>query len=318
MNKLTLCYSTHRQETLALTARVMQEHDVIILEEPLHADFAQVLSGNIELKEHMLELDLGYPEFTAGQYRLVQQFSKAGKQILQAEPYLENLLRIQYFFAEGHSPEEIKPDTVAYSVYCAERDATGMLIKYYQEVRGDDFGQILLAMNGFARADAARFVLRDSLRAERILELLVSGKDTYVEAGSIHLLLYRLLAKSLSKAWHLHIHSVDREAVKLLNRRGNLFSPGDYLTLSYIYGRDVGRRKWEKECAQSLIYSKIVKNEEMLSGDAKFPHTVNELESIALVNQLSTETCRILFQRIRSLPPQGAAEVVEKYIKKRK
>lgn len=318
MNTITICYSTHRQETLVLTARIMQEHDVIILEEPPHADFAQVLTGNIEIQEHILELDTDYPEFTAGQYRLLKQFSKAGKQTLQVEPYLEHLLHIQYFFAEGHSPEEIKPNTIAYSVYCAERDATGMLINYYQEVRGDDFGQILSAMNGFARADAARFVLRDSLRAERILELLVPGKDTYVEAGSIHLLLYRLLAKSLSKAWHLHIHSVDREAVRILNRKGNLFSPGDNLTLSYIYGREVNRRKWQKQCAQSLIYSKIVKNEEMLGGGTKFPHTHNELESIALVNQLSTETCRILFQRIRSLSSQEAVEVVEDYIKKGK
>jgi len=318
MNKITICYSTHRQETLGLTARIMQEHDVIILEEPPHADFAQVLTGNLEIKEHMLELDIDYPEFTAGQYRLLQQFFAAGKQTLQVEPYLENLLCIQYFFAEGHSPEGIKPNTTAYSVYCAERDATGMLINYYQQVREDDFDKILSAMNGFARADAARFVLRDTLRAERIIELLVPGKDTYVEAGSIHLLLSRLLAKSLSKVWDLHIHSVDREAVKILNRRGNLFSPGDNLTLSYIYGREVNRRKWQKQCAQSLIYSKIVKNEEMLGGDTKFPHTHNEFESIALVNQLSTETCRILFQRIRSLSSQDAVEVVKNYITKGK
>lgn len=315
MNKLTICYSTHRQETLGLSAGIMQEHDVIILEEPSHSDFAQVLSGNIKIEEHLLEMDTAYPEFTAGQYRLLQQFSKAGKQILQVEPYLEQLLRIQYFFAEGHSPEEIKPNTVGYSVYCAERDATGMLINYYQEVRGDDFEKILLAMNDFARADAARFVLRDSLRADRILELLVHGKDIYVEAGSIHLLLYKLLAKSLSKAWHLESHSVDRETIKILNRKGNLFSPGDKLTLYYICGRDVGRRKWEKECAQSLIYSKIVKKEEMLGGGERFPHTLNELESIAIVNQLSTETCRILFQRIRSLSSQEAVEVIENYIK---
>ena len=318
MNNITICYSTHRPETLALTARIMHDHDVIILEEPVHLDFAEVLSGSLEIKAHLLELDLGYPEFTACQYRLLQQFSRAGKQILQVEPYLEHLLSIQYFLAEGHSPDEITPNTVDHSVYCAERNATGKLINYYKEVRGDDFSKILSTMNAFARADAARFVLRDSLRVERILNVLDHGKDTYIEAGSIHLLLYRLLAKNLSKEWHLHIHSIDREAIKILNRKGNLFSPGDNLTLYYIWGRNVSRRKWEMGCAQSLIYSKIIQKEEILGGGTKFPHTCNELESIATVKQFSTETCRILFQLIRSLSSEEAADVVKTYLKKGK
>lgn len=317
MNKITVCYSTHRPETLGLTARIMHEHDVIILEEPAHLDFAKVLSGSVEIKEHLLELDLEYPEFTAGQYRLLQQFSRAGKKIVQVEPYLEHLLCIQYFLAEGHSPDEIEPNTVDYLVYSAERETTRMLIDYYKEVRGDDFSKILFTMNAFAMADAARFVLRDSLRVDRILDVLDHGKDSYIEAGSIHLLLYRLLAQKLSKEWRLQQHSVDREAIKILNRKGNLFSPGDHLTLLYIWGRKVNRQKWANDCAQSLIYSKIIKTEEILEDGTKFPHTSNELESIATVKQLSTETCRILFQRIRSLSSQEAVDVVKAYLKRR-
>ena len=63
MNTITICYSTHRLETLELTARIMHEHDVIILEEPIHVDFSEVLKGNVEIEEHLLELDTGYPEF---------------------------------------------------------------------------------------------------------------------------------------------------------------------------------------------------------------------------------------------------------------
>lgn len=316
MKKITICYSTHRPETLELTARIMAEHDVLILEEPPHADFAAVLSGKVELAEHLLELELGYPEFTAGQYRLLQQFSRAGKKILQVEPYLEHLLAIQYFLADDHSPGEIKTDTVDYSVYCAERDATGLLIDYYNQARGDDFEKILATMNVFAKADAARFVLRDTLRAKGIAEVLEKGKDTYIEAGSIHLLLYRLLAGNLSsKEWHLAIHSVDREAVKLLRRRGNIFSPGDNLTLNYIWGRNVSKKKWQLQCAQSLIYSKIVEKEEILSdGGAKFPHTSNELESIAAVKRLSTDTCRTLYYQLRSLSSQQAAEALKNHL----
>ena len=319
MKNITICYSTHRPETLGLTARIMQDHDVIILEEPLHVDFAEALSGEIELEEHLLELDVGYPAFTLGQYRLLQQFSKAGKQILQVEPYLVHLLGIQYFLAEEHnSPDEIAPHTTAYSVYCAERDATGTLIDYYKEVRGDDFGQILSTMNSFAKADAARFVLRDSLRVKGILDVLTPGMDTYIEAGSIHILLYRLLAKNLSKDWTLHVHSVDREAIKILNRKGSLFSPGDELTLRYIFGRNVTRRKWELGCAQSLIYSKIIRKKEILSGEATFPHTRNEIEVIAAVKQLSLEACRILFQQIRQFSSEEAAVLVKTYLKNRK
>jgi len=296
----------------------MHGYDVIILEEPVHVDFSEVLKGNIEIKEHLLELDTGYPEFILGQYRLLQHFSKAGKQILQVEPYLEHLLCIQYFLADGHTPEEIEPNTVAYAVYCAERDATGLLINYYKEVRGNDFKKILSSMNSFAKADAARFVLRDSLRVKGILEVLDGGKDTYIEAGSIHLLLYRLLAQNLSKEWRLHLHSVDREALQFLHRKGSFFSPGDNLTLHYIWGRNVSQKKWEMFCAQSLIYSIIIKKEESLGDDTKFPHTLNELESIAAVKQLSTETCETLFQQIRPLSSEDAADVVKTYLKRQK
>lgn len=318
MNKITVCYSTHRPETLELTARIMRQHDVIILEEPVHADFSEVLIGNIEIEEHLLELDTGYPEFILGQYRLLQQLSKDGKQILQIEPYLEHLLRIQYFLADNHTPEEIEPNTVAHTVYCAERNATGLLINYYKEVRGNNFKKILSSMNSFAKADAARFVLRDSLRVEGILKVLDEGKDTYIEAGSIHLLLYRLLASNLSKEWRLHLHSIDREAIQFLQRKGSFFSPGDNLTLHYIGGRNISRNKWELFCAQSLIYSKIIKKEESLGDDTTFPHTHNELESIAAVKHLSTKTCETLFKQIRPLTSEDAADVVNSHLKRQK
>ena len=173
-------------------------------------------------------------------------------------------------------------------------------------------------MNSFAKADAARFVLRDSLRMEGILKVLSGGKDTYIEAGSIHLLLYQLLAGNLSKKWHLHLHSIDREAIQFLHLKGSFFSPGDNLTLHYIWGRNVSRKKWEMFCAQSLIYSKIIKKEESLGDDTTFPHTRNELESIAAVKQLSTETCETLFQQIRPLTSEDAADVVNTHLKRQK
>ena len=177
MNKITICYSTHRPETLELTTRIMHEHDVIILEEPVHVDFSEILKGNVEIG---------------------------------------------------------------------------------------------------------------------------------------------LLAGNLSKEWRLQLHSVDREGLQFLHRKGSFFSPGDNLTLHYICGRNVSRKKWEMFCAQSLIYSKIIKNEESLGDDTKFPHTFNELESIAAVKQLSTKTCELLFQQIRTLSSKDAADAVNTYLKRQK
>ena len=67
----------------------MKNHDVILLEEPLHPDFHKALGGTVNLEDHLLEFDRDYPAFTLGQYRLLQQFFQAGKEILQVEPYKE-------------------------------------------------------------------------------------------------------------------------------------------------------------------------------------------------------------------------------------
>ena len=313
MHDITLCHSSHRPETLALTARLMKDHKVILLEEPFHPDFHKALGGEVELEEHLLELDSEYPAFTLGQYRLLQRFFKAGKEILQIEPYFDLLLWIQHFLVGDHGPEDIPPNTPAHAVYCAEHEATKTLIEYYRNVRGDNFPEILAAMNSFAIADARRFALRDSLRAKGIFEVLTPGKNTYIEAGSIHLLLRELLAKNLPRGWRLRTLDIDAETVKKLNLEGSLFSPGDELTLDYIFGRAVSRHKWQLCCAQSLIYSKIVTKEEISSSDCGFPHIRNEIESIAAVKKLSINNCRTLFQRIRSLSSVEAAAVTARY-----
>jgi len=314
MNRITICYSTHRPETLQFTDRIMQQHDVIILEEPAHPAFTEVLKGKIDIQDHLLELDAEYPQFIIGQYQLLQNLYLTGKTILQIEPFVETLLRIQYFFADGHSPDEIEPDTVESMVYAAERNATEKLISYYKSVRENEFALILATMNDFAQADAARFVLRDTLRAAQIKNSLQHGMATYIEAGSIHLLLYKLLARQLAKESVVRIHSVDREAMKKLNGKGTYFSPGDILTLHYIMGRKVYRQKWERYCAQALIYSKIIVKEEISGEDSILPHTHNELECLAAVKQLSVDQCREIFQRVRLLPARDAAMMVLSYV----
>lgn len=314
MNTITVCYSAHRPETVHLTARVMEEHEVIILEEPVHHAFTDLLKGNVDIEEHLLELDVGYPQFTLIQYRLLQQQFAKAKIILQIEPYLEQLQAIQLSFAEGRVPADIVPGTAEHAVYRAERDATAALIAYYEAARGDDFTCILESMNDFSRADAARFVLRDNLWAAKIVDSLIEGKTTYVEAGSIHLMLVKLLSKRLSPSWKLQFYSVDRQAIHSLGRKGTLLGPGDILTLHHIWGNRLQKKKQRLYCAQSLIYAKIVIKDEIAQSPQKLAHTHNELDSITAAKQLSFEECRELFFRIRPLATVEAAEVVLNFV----
>ena len=96
---------------------------------------------------------------------------------------------------------------------------------------------------------------------------------------------------------------------------GSLFSPGDELTLSYIWGQKVSKRKWELKCAQTLIYSKIISKEETLQTNEVFPHTRNEIESISAVQTLSIEDCKTLFQKIRTVQTKESMILVKNYLK---
>jgi hypothetical protein len=314
MNLLTICYSTHRPETLGFSARIMQEHDLILLEEPPHPDFQRMLNGEIDLDEHMLELDAGYPVFARRQYKLLQVMKKAGKEIVQTEPFLEKLLQIHLFFADGSSPDEIDKESEAYEVYCREKDATGTLIDYYQTVRSTDYSAILKSMQAFARADAARFRLRDMLRAEQIIELLETGRKIYIEAGSIHLALHKYLGEKLPRDWSLRVHFIEREAMQRIGLKGSIFNPGDELTLSYIFGKTMSCEREQLLCAQSLIYAKLVRKDEVRPEDTSFPHTRNDVKAISIARALSLEACHELFYRIRVLTTEEAEVHVIKYM----
>ncbi len=76
---------------------------------------------------------------------------------------------IHEFFAEGHRPGELNKTSVQYPVYLAERNATKALLDYYQIAVTGSFEATVAAVKQFARMDAARFRLRDSLRAQEII-----------------------------------------------------------------------------------------------------------------------------------------------------
>jgi hypothetical protein len=309
MKRLTLAYSNHRPETIDLTAPLMKEHEVIVLEEPAHPDFHLMLAGKIDIEDFLLEIDHGYPEFAHRQYSFLRELSRDGKDIRQIEPFLEGLFEIHSFFVD-HKPEEIDKTSVHYEIYCTERKLTGLLIDYYRSARGGDFGQIILGMKAFAKADAARLRLRDALRAERLISDLRNAGKVYVEAGSIHLLLERFLRDGLHSDWVVETHHIERSVRRYLGLPGDPYSPGDELTARYMFQNEIDTGYEDLLCAQALIYAKLIQKEEIPGAAGEFPHTRNEYETSQLVRGLPFETCQRLFFQLRPLSTAEARKIL--------
>ncbi len=314
MSRITLVYSTHRPETLQIVTDMMLEHDVIFLEEPPHPHFFAMLEERFSIEEYLMEQDLEYPEFSARQYALLRSLYRQGKEIQQIEPFLEHLVQIHFFFADGNAPDDLEKDSIRYQVYLSERDATEALLEYYKSVQKGNFDTILHAVKHFARADAERFRLRDTLRSKEIVKNLPASGTVFLEAGTIHVLLNTLLQQQLSSTQKIEAISVEHLALEKLNLHGSLFSPGDELTIAYLHEEDISLDQQDLLAARSLIYSKIVTKEEIEENSESYPHTRNEYEVIQLVNSLNIADCRHLFFNIRKLKTKYALQNVKKFI----
>ncbi len=319
MKTLTLALSTHRPETLQRTAELMSLSKLIVLEEPSHPDFYRMLEGQQSIEDHLLELDVEYPLFSTEQYRLVRDFHRLGKKVMQVEPFWHHLYRIQDFLADGNGPADIDRSSVEFQVYDHERVATGRLIAYYKAVRGTDYLKILRTMDLFARADAARFRLRDQLRTTEIMKLLPHSDSIYVEAGAMHLLLKKYLFQQLAAeggGWRLKTHFIELEEMRASGYMGSMVAPGDELTLAYMFGRKISKARAEMLCAQTLVYAKLVWKEEILEDKENFPYTRNDLETIKIARMLDLNACRELFFALRPLGRSEAVEYVQGYLRK--
>ena len=213
----------------------MRRHDAIFLEEPPAAGFYQMLDEKLAVDDYLKSLDVEYPAFSRDMCYLLRELKREGKKIFQVEPFLEILLGIHEFFADGHHAEDLQKNSVQYPVYLAERDATGALLTYYKTAMNGSFEKTLEAVKQFARLDAARFRLRDSLRAQALAPLIEEYPSAYVEAGVIHYPLWRLLQRQLSPPNRLRVIFIADAALKTLGQKEHLYGPGDQLTLLYIF-----------------------------------------------------------------------------------
>jgi len=313
--EITVAFSTHRPETLGVAERLMADHDTIILEEPPTPGFDRMLTGELSIEEYLLPVDVEYPNYSRAACRMLRRLYNKAKRILQVEPYVEILLGIHDYFADGGSPEQISSHSPQYPVYACEKDATGRLLDYYQTVLRGSFSATVDAVKLFARSDARRFALRDRLRVEALLPLLPDSGSVCIEAGEIHQAFWLELRQRLAGKARLRRRFLMEAVHQRMANRCYLFGPGDLLTLRYTFCAPKASRQEDLLAARSLIYSKILEKQEIVESLDAYPHTLNEIECIQTVNRLSYDDCRKLFSRIRLAGSDKARDIVDDYVR---
>ena len=270
-----------------------------------------MIGGQLSVEEYLLPIDVEYPEFSRGMCSMLRELHANGKKIYQVEPFIESLIQIHEFFAEGHGPEELARNSIHFYVHRAERAATGALIAYYQTVTTGSFEQTIEAVIQFARIDAARFRLRDSLRMQALSVLVQKHASSCIESGLIHYHLWWLLWKRLRSQVRVQPIFLADAAMKSLGEKGRLYGPGDQLTLLYIFHPTIFNPEREKLlAARSLIYSKILEKIESNEDKGTFPLLRDEVACIQATKRLSLDDCRHLFPLIRRTGTQEARQIL--------
>jgi hypothetical protein len=317
--KITLGLSVHRLEMIPIMAEEMRQHDAVFLEEPPSAGFEQMLAGELTIDDYVRQLDMEYPAFSRKLYSLMRELEREGKKIHQVEPFLKILEGIHNFFAEGHGPKDLRRDSIQYPVYLVERNATKALLAYYQTVMTGSFDDTVEAVKQFARMDAARFRLRDSLRAQEISSMAKNFSSAYVEAGMMHYPLWRILRKQLLPRVRVRLLFMADSALNAMGIQSRLYGPGDRLTLLYLFRPDARETAMHQVlAARSIIYSKIIEKEELTDDIDAFPHLRDEIACIGIAKQLGLEDCRNLFKQIRRTKSAEASQIVAEYLAKTK
>ena len=139
--------------------------------------------------------------------------------------------------------------------------------------------------------------------------------SSYVEAGLMHYPLWQLLRQQLQEKERVKVVFLADDVLKSSGSKGHLYSPGDQLTLLYIFHPGILNTQREKLlAARSIIYSKIVQKEELTDDLNTFPHLCDELDCIQIARQLSLKDCRRLFPLVRRAKSSEAREIVAEYL----
>jgi hypothetical protein len=300
---------------IPFTADLMKQNEAIFLEEPPAEGFEDMLAGTLSVEDYLQPIDVEYPAFSRAMCHLLRELKAEGKQIFQVEPFLAALLDVHNFFADGHVPQDLSRSSLLYPVYAAERRATGALLAYYRTVMTGSFEESLEVIKEFARQDAARFRLRDSLRAQALERLIQPFHSGYIEAGVIHYSLWRLLRHRVPSLRDLRLVFLADQALSTIGRKGHLYGPGDQLTLLYIFHPNLNQPKREALlAARALVYAKLINKNEIAEASDTMPHLLDELACIQMTGRLSLDDCRCLFNKVRRAGTQKAHEIVDDFV----
>ncbi len=317
MRQATVVFTAHRPEMIPLTEGLMKTHDAVFLEEPPTPGFKEMLNGRLSIDDYLAPIDVEYPEFSKRMCCLARDLHANGTTMVQVEPFLEELIAIHDFFANGSTPTDIDHESLRYAVYLRERNVSGALLAYYRTVMTGTFDESISAIITFARQDAAKFRLRDKLRAIAIANRLKQYRSSYIEAGIIHYCLLPMLKAEIKGEVRVKSIFAARKAISQIGRKGHIYGPGDQLTLLYILHPDTAEATSRKRllAARSLVYAKLIAKEEITDRLETYPHIRNELDTIAMVNRLSINDCRALFPQIRRSSSAATVEIVKNYLK---
>lgn len=314
-DEINIVFTSHRVEFLPSMTKFMEQSDVIILEEAPNEGFTKMLKREISIEEYLEDEIFEFPKFSYSFYEILQDLYTKEKVILQIEPYMARLLKIYDMFSEGKKPEDIEAKPELNEVYEIEKRATKELIDFYEASISKSFIEIIEIVKRFAKVDAQRFRLRDKLRADAIISLLPKKGKVFIEAGAIHQYLSKVLSKKLTDCCKVNkVFSLEDKIKELTNKRW-LFPPGDILTLRYIFEKKENEDVENLLSARSLTYIMLIEKEEMLPDEQnKFPHLLDEIEVVNLVNKLSFNDCEMLYRKIRFKNKDKAREIVSNFV----
>jgi hypothetical protein len=315
----TVLFTSHRPETLPLAEAAMTGAPLVALEEPPHPQFADMLAGRIPDDDYLMAADYEFPAFARASLALYRRLHAAGTRLVQCDPFMEELFAIHEYFISGGTPGDIAPDSLRGRVYAAERDWSAALLRFYQTAGNQDFASVVAAVQGFARADAARGRLRDRLRAEAVARLAEEGpdlRDMAVEAGYIHASLPGALRRALPPDWRVQPRWLLEPAARPLCGKRQVLGPGDVLTLLYTFRPQHQSPRADLLAARSLVYIQMLGKNEQEAEPGQFPHTADEARCAALAARLAYADCATLYPRLRGLPPPHARALAEAYLRR--
>jgi hypothetical protein len=86
----------------------MHRHDVICVEEPPAERLQEMLQGDLLMDDYLWSAEVEYPECSRRICLLLRKLYQNGKEIIQLEAFLENLLAIHSFFSQASGFKELQ------------------------------------------------------------------------------------------------------------------------------------------------------------------------------------------------------------------